>query len=42
MPVKNINFDKKKIFMSGEDLLRQTCINLPDTGNGKYLLHFLQ
>lgn len=42
MPVKNINFDKKKTFMRGEDLQRQTGINIPDTGKGKYLLHFLQ
>ena len=28
--------------MSGEYLKRQTGLNIPDTGKGKYLLHFLQ
>ena len=30
------------VFMNGEYLQRQTGINIPDTGKGKYLLHFLQ
>ena len=28
--------------MSGEDLQRQTGINIPHTGKGKYFMHFLQ